>query len=329
MLANVNRDEMQNMLNDLAGSDWSEKSPIETMKNAAAYLAEITEAGVRIGTYINEKKHKVSDIRAAVESRDVTVDFGRKGIYMGALNKVASFSNVFVQGLNIAYRVTKKHPKSTTASIAALTAFSIGLILLQEDDERFKDAMRRDKDRYWYILPSVLMGDVLTTEKLEAEMAKGKTKDEILKNYPGGMFRIPKPQVYGTIFVSASERLFQSMRGDTRAFDGWKESVIDELTPNLVPLLFKIPFEYANNVDTFRNKKIVPMSLEREHPIDQYDWKTTEVAKNVGNLLGASPMKIDHVLNSFGGLASDTLSGVDRILADKDKLPSQKPSEYY
>ena len=327
-IATYQRNEVQTLLNELAGNNWSDRLNLEELKNKITYLNEITEAGVRIGVYRRAIEAGASPIRAAVESRDATVDFARKGLTMASVNTVAAFSNVAVQGTNIVYRVTKKHPLKVAGGVAALTAFSAFLFMSQHDDERYKEVQRREKDRYWIVIPGALTGNKLTAEKLAEEIKAGKTKEQIMSEY-GEVYRIPKPQIYGTVFVSTAERLLESFTGNDRATEGMMGSIVEELTPNMVPLILKIPMELASNYSFFRQSPIVSQRFEGKHPVDQFDHRTTEFAKWAGGATGQSPMKIDYAMQSFGGLTNDVIQGVDYLASPENKKPEIPLSRMY
>ena len=198
----------------------------------------------------------------------------------------------------------------------------------QHDDERYKEVQRREKDRYWIVIPGALTGNKLTAEKLAEEIKAGKTKEQIMSEY-GEVYRIPKPQIYGTVFVSTAERLLESFTGNDRATEGMMGSIVEELTPNMVPLILKIPMELASNYSFFRQSPIVSQRFEGKHPVDQFDHRTTEFAKWAGGATGQSPMKIDYAMQSFGGLTNDVIQGVDYLASPENKKPEIPLSRMY
>lgn len=59
--------------------------------------------------------------------------------------------------------------------------------------------------------------------------------------------------------------------------------------------------EQVANLDTYRKTPIVPKSLQDIEPRYQYTPNTSEMAKRLGEKLNVSPLRIEHLIRSFGG----------------------------
>jgi hypothetical protein len=64
---------------------------------------------------------------------------------------------------------------------------------------------------------------------------------------------------------------------------------------------FKEGIEQLANLDTYRKTPIVPRNLQDVEPRYQYTPNTSEMAKRLGEKLNVSPLRIEHLIRSFGG----------------------------
>jgi hypothetical protein len=104
-------------------------------------FAKAAEETIRLSVFIASKRKGMSDIEAAYESRQATVDFMRSGIKGKKTNRYLAFFNAAVQAQDKLMRTFKKSPLQTSAiMLATITVPSIlitGYYLYQApDDER-------------------------------------------------------------------------------------------------------------------------------------------------------------------------------------------------
>lgn len=71
------------------------------------------------------------------------------------------------------------------------------------------------------------------------------------------------------------------------------------------------------NWDYYFNKKIVPPSLEEQPSKSQYTELTSELSKRVANMIGVSPMRLDHAVHSIVPAVSDADQFIERQLGLK------------
>jgi hypothetical protein len=115
-----------------------------------------------------------------------------------------------------------------------------------------------------------------------------------------------------------------------KAFDienkGYKElfknSVWDLLTSlspaqmwsNIIPPLIKAPIEAVANKNLFTGNKLYGEHLDRYKPSERYGKNTTETAKRIGKLIGASPVVIDNTVRMLGaGVGMEGLKLADLL----------------
>lgn len=78
-----------------------------------------------------------------------------------------------------------------------------------------------------------------------------------------------------------------------------------------------------NNRDYYFGKDIIPPNLRYHDPKYQYNEYTTELAKNVGNIMGWSPMRIDHAIRSTMPAVSDAISFTEKVTGVKKQKEFQ------
>lgn len=287
------------------------KNPIEALRA----MSEATEMATRLAEYDNARKgytgvgnrlfgkerKPLSAREAALESRDITLDFSRRGTNTKKANQVIAFFNATIQGADKMARAFKEDPRGMTVkTMLYITLPSIMLWYMNKDDERYQELPQWEKDTFWII--------------------------------PGkeNMYRIPKPFEAGVLFGTAFERMLQYM-DDTKnnrkgvGFKGFGERVFDSLAPSFMPTAMIPIVEATTNYSLFRQRNIIPQSQENLPARLQYGANTSEVAKFVGDKINVSPYIVDNTIRGYGGgLAGLGLSSVDAISGAKENNASKK-----
>ena len=268
--------------------------------DAIAWANETTEAATRYAEFLgtlkkagNVKDPAYDDImRALYNAGEVTVNFGRSGDVTKAADKVVPYLNPAVQGIDKFLRSMAK-PSSWAKGMAALTVPSIGL---------YEYNQKYHKDDY---------------DKLD-----DRTKDAYYCFYiPGsdGKFvKIPKSREAGVLFCTLAERIMRKIAGDEDAFKGFGNAVATNFAPQnpfenniFAPATINLP----RNKD-FADRTIVPRRLEGYKKSEQYDERTSDVAKWLGEAAaklgindgeGLSPKQIDYIIDSYTGIIGDIL----------------------
>lgn len=287
------------------------KNPIEALRA----MSEATEMATRLAEFDNAKKGytsignrlfskeraPLSTREAALESRDITLDFSRRGTHTKKLNQIIAFFNAAIQGTDKMARTFMEDPRGTTIkAFLYITLPSIMLWNLNKDDPRYQEIPQWEKDTFWII--------------------------------PGkeNMYRIPKPFEAGILFGTAFERMLQYMDDKKNGrksvgFDGFGERVIDSMTPSLMPTAMIPAFEAMTNKSLFRQRNLIPQSQENLPARLQYGANTSELAKFVGDKFNVSPYIVDNTIRGYGGgLAGSGLSIIDAISGAKENNASKK-----
>lgn len=307
-MVSVDRDYLQKDLRGMLDKSLKDKTlniithPLDILRA----LSEFSEEATRVRVFekgLEKEGYTAEGIRkAALASRDATVDFSRFGTATKNINKLVAFFNAGLQGPDKLIRQFKNKPvQSLLKSLLYITLPSIVLWFMNKDDERYKELPQYQKDLFW-IIPT--------------------------KNV---LYRIPKPFEPGMVFGTLVERSLDSILKEyPDAFEGYAEQLFDTITPDIIPTALLPYIEVLTNYDMFRNRPIVPVGEQGSMPAEQYSKYTSETAKLIGKTFNMSPRKVDHVLKGYGAsMAQYATDILDSILAgagivDKKTVP-EKP----
>jgi len=261
-----------------------------------------------------------AQIKAALAARKTTTDFYRKGEWGAVLNSVSPYLNAGIQGSRTLVRRLHESPGKTTAKIVALAAVPSALATLYNlnDPERKKiyaDLNEKEKD-----------DNIVIITPWASFNEKTKQWD--------GVIKIPKPQGISNLIRpmtkyiehlhdvdpqtvgSMAKEFLSAGTGAVLPF----EPSVQGLSNFLIPPPLKGVAENLYNKDFYFNKPIVPDYIDRQPSKDlpperQTLPNTSFVANKVGQTLGVSPLKVDHLIKStFGGMGYTTTRAVDAAL---------------
>ncbi|MGL4717410.1 MAG: LPD38 domain-containing protein [Aeromonas sp.] len=262
-----------------------EKSLVRNMAQAKGVIANVWEKYNRYGeAFENANREAVyeaaikagkSHAQAAFESKDL-MDFSMLGASrtMQMLVQVLPFFNARVQGLGKLSRELRDNPVAIAKRAGLITAASLALLLQNWDDERYEELPDWDKDANWHFF----IGDA--------------------------HWRIPKPFEIGVMFGTIPERMVRAMGDkDTGAQFGKAvaRAVGDTFAMNPTPQIVKPLIESAFNYDTFRGAPIDgPQDLAVKAEA-RYNEQTSLLMRELGELAGLSPKKLEHLLIGYTG----------------------------
>lgn len=318
-LVSLDRNYLSGQIRDLMTRPGVKKmvttNPIEILRG----LSEATEMATRLAEFHNVRKgytgignrlfgktRKPGSIQdAALESRDITLDFSRIGSHTKSWNKISAFFNASIQGTDKMFRAWRENPLDMTIKTAMfITMPSVLLWYLNKDDPRYQELPQWQKDIFW-IIP---------------------TKDTLIK--------IPKPFELGILFGTVPERMLQWMYDKDRGqkgngFKGLGNVIIDNMVPNVSPTALVPALEAATNYSLFMNRNIVPQH-ERDNlpPAMQYGPYTSAVGKGIGKMFDVSPRIVDNTIRGYtGGLGGFGLTLSDSVLGMGEERPAKRISE--
>lgn len=258
------------------------KHPLRTYLDVAGTISNVAEEGTRVGEFRRALKQGKTEKEAALDSREITLDFSRGGKNAKDINKVVAFFNAEVQGLDKMITSFKDRPVATFLKGLAYTTLPAILLRGLQDEEKLEKVPQWEKDEFFI----VFFGDT--------------------------PIKIPKGQGLGQIFGTIPERAIDYLRtNDFEAFDGLMQRLVTSYVPidsttSIFPNFFLPLIENSANYSFFRQQPIVSQSLQNRSPRYQYDENTSTIAKTIGNKLNVSPKKVDNLISGyFGNLGKD------------------------
>lgn len=287
-----------------------------TSFKGAMDLAAVTEAGTRNSVFekvYNAKKAQgLNDyeamIEAAFSAQDI-LDFSRHGSRTEAIRKYIPFINAWAQGLDKARRtmvspiiekikgdqVYASDPAAFNNALLSMgKLFGVGGVLgagwaaIHADSQAYQDVSPQIKGTH-VVIP---LGNKIVL--------------------------VPKPFELGAGFTMGEYAFQKWAKDDPRAAEQFASAMWDSLTSGNpftdIPLV-KQYFELKSGKNLFTGRDIVPGTLQRLKPEFQYTDKTSALAKQIGQMIGVSPIKVDYAIGStFGLWGRDIMalsSGVD------------------
>lgn len=212
------------------------------------------ENQMRLATYIALLDSGVSRKKAAIEARNITVDFNKKGLWGDFLNTYFIFSNASIQGMaRILQNATTLDGKDNKAFYGTWAAISfLGMAFsglnnaFDEEDEDGGSVWDKVNDRFGnrnVLIPNLLTDDLT-------------------------YFKIPKPWGWN-IFFNFGENLARAWQGRQDWFESMNNVASDWLHSfnplgqdegimnNITPTILRGPKQAAENKN-WRGKKIYP-----------------------------------------------------------------------
>lgn len=300
---------------------WSRVShPINTMEN----VGQKTEEFTRMTVFKKALEDGLSPTEAAKVARNSTVDFGRYGNTMQAVNKFIPFLNARIQGGANLLKTLAKDPTTFYRKMMLSAAYPTALLYnMNKEYKSYQQIPDNERRKYWIIMVGESKGKDI------------KGKPTLIPHY----IKIPKGEAQQAV-SSVLERVLNKSREkypDTTAeFLGKLAKDISPVTEaSLIPPGFSQLYETKSNYSMFREKQIEPdyikqagkwMETKNVKPEYRYNDSTSEVAKAMGKALGWSPIKIDYVIKM--GILNDFIRGIDiPIKGFKGKSAFEKTAE--
>ncbi len=283
--------------------------------------SELIENATRLGEFKRVSgglTEKAAIQEGGMASREGTVDFARMGAKTRAMSLITAFFNAAVQGEERVIRAFAENPVGTTTRMmAAITLPSILLYLSNREDPRWQEIPRWQKDLSWI---------VFTDEHI---------------------YRIPKAHSAGIIFGSLPERMLEAYESDNPgALKDLEKSILSTFVPNMIPTIAAPIVDQFANRSLFTGAPLIPAAQEKMLPEYQYTEYTTELAKAIGQIMGAfpgmrdrslrdedtfiggvaraltTPILVENYVRSWtGGLGHYTLQLADKALRETGVLP--------
>jgi len=265
-------------------------------------IASAFEYGTRIGEFKVAKKNHRSDMDAGYAGREISTDFAVMGAnhFLTGYMRTVPFLNAMVQSQDRVFReafISKKYDGNPTRmamkAFLGITLPTLALYLVNRDDEDYQNIPDYEKRTNWHIK----VGD-------------------------NRFVKVPRPYDVGFVYATMPELFFKYIEDEKGK----------ELSDGLIWTLTQMygidgtPAMMTGWWDLVRNKKwtgapVVPKSLSNVEATEQYTSNTSETFVRMGEALGISPIKAEHMFNAYTGyLGGYLLAGTDHMMWDEEKF---------
>lgn len=269
------------------------KHPVEAAREFLAWSEDVNRFPEY---YLMGEKYGHGTAEAHVAGRyaaqEGTLNFARMGKYARWANEYIPFFNASLQGARKFAVTMKNNPKAAT--IRALSTITFPAMTL----------WAINKDERWY-------QEIPAWEK--ALFMHFKVGDTV--------WRVPMPfewfTAFGALPVAAADAIYQER---PEVFKEGLNQAFETISPEIIPQFLRPPIETAINKDLFKNRTIESEAMKRMLPSERYRESTPYIYRAAGKLTNTSPVKIQHLAESYsGGLIRDPAEGVDILLGKTPK----------
>lgn len=265
---------------------------------ALQMVSETTEAATRVSEFRKARNRGKGMTEAAMDAKDVTLDFSRSGPAGKAMNLMVAFLNAGLQDMDKIRREIATRPGNfVTKNLLYITVPTLALAMLNKDDDEIQKLPDWRQLFFWNINLGKLLG----------------REDWILS--------LPKPFLLGAVFGTLPERAIdwaggRDPNGLKKAGQAiWQNTLFrGDMMASIS--LFRPMLENMMNYSLFTGGPVVPERMQDVDPRYQFDpGRTSEFARIVGGQLNVSPMKIDNVVRGhFAGLGRHTTDFIDFVM---------------
>lgn len=263
-----------------------------------------SDAATRIEVYKSTMAETGNEAEALFRAMEI-MNFNRKGSsgVIRVLTAAVPFLNARMQGLDVLYRAgisptvrgllgkdvtdqEKALQKTFLVRGFTMIALSCMYWTLTHDDDEYKNQEQEVKDNYW-LVPSLGL-------------------------------KVPIPFEVGVLFKTIPERIMAYSFGDDTGKDFLRSmgrQLSSTLAFNPIPQTV-LPFvEVVADHSFFTGRDVVPQGLEDIDPKYQIGPGTSLFAQTLGQSLGLSPIKVDHLIKGYTGTIGDyAVNLVDMVL---------------
>ena len=295
------------------------KNPLEILRIVSEFSESTTRLAEFDTAYKAAKKRGLSERdaleRAGFEARDITIDFGKIGAKMRALNSLTAFFNARLQGYAKVYEAFRDRPLTTSTKIFSYIMMPSALLwYVNHDDPRYIALPEWQKTMFWIVFD----GD----------------------GPDATAWRIPKPFELGVVFGTGTEKALDFISGEKPGdiVDFFADVLKDNLKGTIPIPQVAMPFvESWANKSFFTGQPIVPHSMEGILPEYQYTNYTSDTAKGIGKVVRAimgptsamgSPARIDSIIRGWTGtLGQYAIDILDKAAIEFGIVDDTKPTD--
>jgi hypothetical protein len=252
-------------------------------------LSTVLELATRVGAFAKAKRKGATDAEAAVEAREITLDFNRMGRTGQVINGLEAFFNPEIQDIDKLVRNFRDRPLPTLGKIFVYMVLpALANWAMNKDDEEYQNLHEWDKMMFMHI-----------------------------KMDDGGFFRIPRPiGIMNAFFGYGFQKSLEAFQGENPEATAELVDSLVEQTPlhyfaakgtdgglnvtDMLPTAMEPIAEIMGNYDTFRERPIIPRSEENIMPEFQGEGVLGPAEQALGEAFGTSPYVAQHAVRGYG-----------------------------
>lgn len=302
MLVTLDRATNQKRLKQVMGKkDFAQylKNPIKILED----ISMLGEMPTRIGVFSRAKKKGASDIWAAYQSREGSIDFARRGALTKNVMAIYTFFNARTQALDKLRRTAMERPFEFMLKVLPVSVLpSVINYMVNRDDPEYWAIPEWQRDMFW------------------------------IWKIKGTYVRFPKGDV-GVIFGTTTEKVLEFLDKDKTTKPSVVKlagSIIKEMMPisdigGFLPTAFRPVMEIVANKKFYVMRPIIPRGKEKLTKTLQYGPYTSEAAKALGKKAGVSPYQIEHAVTGYtAGLGRYGLKLSDWVFGEMGAIPKKE-----
>ena len=278
-------EDLARILKDLMGG----RMGLSQFVAKAEAIAMEADAATRRAQYDSYIRQGLSQMEATVMSLE-SMNFNKRGLSPSVhfVSTMIPFFNAQLQGLDVLWRAVRGDmPMNKRLDIqgkllrrgSLVMATAVAYALLMQDDEAYKNARPEEKYGNFFIrIPGL---------------------DEPI--------RFPVPFEIGYILKGIPEAIVNTMASKQGGEEAWKafKSIAIQTIPGgssmMLPALIKPIIENTANYSFFGQRELETKREQGLLPQQRFRDNTSELSKEIGALVGYSPIKIDNLIRGYTG----------------------------
>jgi hypothetical protein len=279
-------EDVTRMLKDMQAGKISVTNGLSYLEAKAAQVDALT----RKAQYESYLKQGLSEMEATYMALE-SMNFSKRGLSPGIhmLSTLIPFFNAQIQGLDVLYKsFTGQMPLNERLDVRQklwerglmLAGLSIAYAMYMQDDETYKNAKPEEKYGNWFV------------------------------QVPGfeQMVRLPIPFELGYIFKALPEALVNIAMNENggeeamKAFKHIAQQMVPGASSYFIPQAVKPALEaLAFEKSLYTGRSIESTQEQMMEPGYRYRDNTTALAREVGELTGFSPIKMEYLIRGYTG----------------------------
>jgi hypothetical protein len=278
-------EDVTRMLKDMQAGKISVTNGLSYLEAKAAQVDALT----RKAQYESYLKQGLSEMEATYMALE-SMNFSKRGLSPGIhmLSTLIPFFNAQIQGLDVLYKAfAGKMPLNERLDVRQklwerglmLAGMSMVYAMYMQDDETYENAKPEEKYGNWFV------------------------------RVPGfeQMVRLPIPFELGYIFKALPEALVNTAMNDKGGEEAMKagKHIAQQMVPGassyFLPQAVKTGLEVAVGKSIYTGRDIESTQEQMMEPGYRYRDNTTALAREVGELTGFSPVKMEFLIRGYTG----------------------------